>query len=687
MSSVIVSHNVSNFEDFKVLAQIDPVGYSHKPTDEYGIIRNRMKEQPLRKYSINELISNITTGHTISPSGANRNIAWGTQQIIMLDFDIDYVGTTRADILQVASSIGLTPTFAYYTFSHTEDVHRFRFCYCFNEPFTNKGQLQAILRNLLNKFANYSVDKSCSDLSRMFLGTNNTDVFCSGLIYSPRYTDEQITAVDTLIDNTLMPKFYIKGKFQSHIFAQWLIDKYHIIRLNNTQLHYYSNGIHCNNDYADIESLALLHDKSLKILQIKEVMNYIQRMAPKVDSISPPELIAFNNGIYNLVAGRLEPFDMNSYILTSKLSVDYVEPATIPNHKNIERFVSKFFNDIAMGDSDLITLLYEIIGLCCFRSSKFHTAFIFTGTGANGKSTYFKIIQRLVGTGCSNLRLNDLSNNRFALSNLYNKTVNISNDTTQPRFVDTGVLKDIIGGDPLSADKKYEPTTVDFVPFCTFLISINSNLNFYDTTHGLTRRFKVLEFKNRFDGANRDLDIERKLCSPEVLQVIAFRAMQHFGSVLKRGSFTYPRSVKLATDAFMRKNNNVKEFVDTHLIEEMIFQRVIKKEYYQQYVSWCEDNNLLPVGPNIFNDEMERLGYTDRRIQVDGERTIFYVSKNYDKNKDIEQFRNNVTLEDLLDRCKVNLENVDFSQVDLNKLNLTDLQKANFNSFDFSSLN
>lgn len=687
LSSVIVSNEATNIDNFKVLAQIDTISYDYKPIEAYGTIRKRISEQPFREYSISELISNITSGHTISPSGAIKNIGWSKQQIIMLDFDIDYVGTTMADILQVASNLNLTPTFSYYTFSSTKDIQRFRFCYCFNEPITNKGRFQAILRNLLNKFENYSVDKACSDLSRMFLGTNNTDVFRSGLIYSPRYSDEQINAVNTIVSNTFMPEFYIGGKFQSHIFAQWLIDKYHIIRLNNTQLHYYSNGIHCNNDYADIESLALLHYKSLKILQIKEVMNYIQCMAPKVDSISPPELIAFNNGVYNLVTGKLEPFDMNNYILTSKLCVDYIEPATMPNYKNIERFVNKFFNDIAMGDKDLITLLYEIIGLCCYRSAKFHTAFIFSGTGANGKSTYFKIIQRLVGAGCSNLRLNDLSNNRFALSNLYNKTVNISNDTTQPRFIDTGVLKDIIGGDPLSADKKYEPTTVNFVPFCTFLISINSNLNFYDTTDGLTRRFKILEFKNKFDGANRDLDIERKLCSPEVLQVIAFRAMQHFGSVLKRGTFTYPRSVKLATDAFMRRNNNVKEFISTHLIEEMLLQRVIKKEYYQNYVTWCEDNNLLPVGPNIFNDEMERLGYTDKRIQVDGERTMFYVSKNYDKNKDIDQFRNNVTIQDLLNRCNVNLENVDFSQVDVNDLNLTDIQKANLNMFDISALN
>ena len=689
LKSVIISREVDNIRDFKVLAQIDPVGFDYKPTEEYGIIRNRMKDQPLREYSINELISNITTGHTISPSGASKNIGWSTQQIIMLDFDIDYVGTTMQDVLQEASSIGLTPTFAYYTFSSTEDVQRFRFCYCFNEPITNKGQFQAILRNMLNKFKNYSVDKACSDLCRMFLGTNNTDVFCSNLLYSPRYSVEQISAVSKLVDNTVMPEFYVDNKFQSHIFAQWLIDKYHIIRLNNTQLHYYSDGIHYNNDYADIESLALLHQKSLKVLQIKEVMNYIQHMATKVDSISPPELIAFNNGVYNLVTGKLEPFDMNNYILTSKLNCNYVEPASVANNKVNERFVNKFFNDIAMGDKDLITLLYEIIGLCCYRSAKFHTAFIFTGTGANGKSTYFRIIQNLVGAGCSNLRLNDLSNNRFALSNLYNKTVNISNDTTQPRFVDTGVLKDIIGGDPLSADKKYEPTTVNFVPFCTFLISINSNLNFYDTTDGLTRRFKVLEFKNKFDGANRDLDIERKLCSPEVMQIIAFRAMQHFGAVLKRGTFTYPKSVKLATEAFMRRNNNVKEFVSLNPIEERIIPRVKKKEYYQEYISWCEDSNSLPVGPNIFNDEMERLGYIDKRIQVDKERAIYYVSKDYDLRTDIEQTKNLITFEDLLARCHVKIENVDFSQVNLNDLNLTDVQLFNLNSFDvdISSLN
>ena len=54
---------------------------------------------------------------------------------------------------------------------------------------------------------------------------------------------------------------------------------------------------------------------------------------------------------------------------------------------------------------------------------------------------------------------------------------------------------------------------------------------------------------------SRNADIERRLLSAEVLQIIAYRAMVAFKSVLLRGDLTLPASVKQATDAYLAEND------------------------------------------------------------------------------------------------------------------------------------
>lgn len=276
-------------------------------------------------------------------------------------------------------------------------------------------------------------------------------------------------------------------------------------------------------------------------------------------------------------------------ILTHKINVDFVDPATVPNNESNIAFVNKFFHDIANGDRKLITLLYELIGLCCYRSARFEIAYIFNAPGGNGKSKYFDVIQALADNSCSDLCLKDIVNNRFSLHNLYNMTVNISNDEEQLNVIDTGVLKRLISGNQLSVDKKFEVSELKFKPFATFLISINNNINFRDSSYGFTRKFKVIPFKKTFKGANRDINLEDKLLSPAVLQIIAFRAINCFRKVLLEDrELTEPASVAKATEDYFAQSNPLKYFVSTHSIDDMIAHKVQKELYHKQYIEWCK---------------------------------------------------------------------------------------------------
>ena len=51
-------------------------------------------------------------------------------------------------------------------------------------------------------------------------------------------------------------------------------------------------------------------------------------------------------------------------------------------------------------------------------------------------------------------------------------------------FQTRGNFKRLTGGDDVSVDKKYAPDRISFKPVTTFLISMNEDISFNDTSKG-----------------------------------------------------------------------------------------------------------------------------------------------------------------------------------------------------------
>ena len=439
------------------------------------------------------------------------------------------------------------------------------------------------------------------------------------------------------------PKFYRAGKFQPKLCADWLIKNYHIIRLSGNELHWYDkrSGLYVNNDYGEIQSFIINSQKNdLGDFHIGQVMNRLQYTAPIIRTTMSEDLIAFNNGVYNLETGRLSKFDADKFIFTSKLKVDFVNPSSAD--ADTIAFVDKFFNDIAMGDTELITLLYEIIGSCCYRSSDLEMCFICHGNGGNAKSRFFDIIQALVGSSCSNLRLRDIMNNRFAVSNLQNMTVNISHDEEQMTVNDIGLLKALVSGNPIQVDKKYEIKQIQFAPYTTFLIGTNNLIDFKDSSDGFRRKFRIVPFRNKFTGTNRDFRIARKLCSLPGLEVIAYRAMKCFTEVVHRGYFTEPASVIAETDDYLLDTIPLMEFVQEFPIDDRPGHKISTESYFNLYKDvYCKEHQQTPITTDLskFGGYLRSHGIKHRRIFIDyfGRKLPFYITDKYSPKQDIDK--------------------------------------------------
>lgn len=110
---------------------------------------------------------------------------------------------------------------------------------------------------------------------------------------------------------------------------------------------------------------------------------------------------------------------------------------------------------------------------------------------------------------------------------------------------------------------------------------------------------------------SRNVDIERRLLSDEVLQIIAYRAMVAFKSVLQHGDLTLPTSVKEATDAYLAENDPIGEFVKWFMSNEYHLTYILATEFYEKFKEWCKSNCLS--GLNI-SDKSFRTGIKSHKF-------------------------------------------------------------------------
>lgn len=255
--------------------------------------------------------------------------------------------------------------------------------------------------------------------------------------------------------------------------------------------------------------------------------------------------------------------------------------------------------------------------------------------GGNGKSKYFNIINAIVGSSCMNISLKELTKERFAPANLCDKTCNISPDETNLEILDTGTLKRLSGGDNISADKKFAVDMVSFKSVVKLLISMNEELSFADNTKGFSRRVRVIPFKGTFETGNRDVHIERRLLSKEVLQIIAYKAMVAFKARLDGGydDLTYPSSVKNATDKYLAKNDPIGEFVKWYMDYYYHSTCLLATELYDKFVNWCKSSCLsgLKISDDKLRTALEHRGFVFDVGEEAGTEDVYVYTPDYVK--------------------------------------------------------
>ena len=169
-------------EKFKL--HIDSVEYKDKEIvkKDVGIIKYRLqgKSSPV-EVPLEIVIEELQKGKTISPAVMKGTKAedFVEQQIFMVDID-----NKRKDIpilqideaLEICKKNHLPPIFYYPTFSHTDEIPKFRIVFVMNEVIKNNEIRLIIMKTLISLFE--QADTSCTNADRLFFGTDKEAVIC-----------------------------------------------------------------------------------------------------------------------------------------------------------------------------------------------------------------------------------------------------------------------------------------------------------------------------------------------------------------------------------------------------------------------------------------------------------------------------------------------------------------------------
>jgi putative DNA primase/helicase len=408
--------------------------------------------------------------------------------------------------------------------------------------------------------------------------------------------------------------FSPKGAFLHDRFAKFLISEHHICTIENS-LHIYVDGVY-SSDVKDIERAMIKHIPGLTAARRVEVLRYLQLQA-KETQMASTQYIAVKNGIYNLETGTLDDFNPN-IVVKNKIPVEYVPGAY---YEPTDRTLNK----ITVNNKQLRKILEEVFGYVLFRRNELGKAFILTGDGSNGKSSYLAILRALVGTvNTSSLDLKEL-NQRFKTAELFGKLANIGDDISNEYIKDNSEFKKLVTGEALNVERK-GADPFDFKNYAKLVFSANKMPRINDTSNGLTRRLMFIPFTAHFSKDDPDFDpfITDKLLSKESLQYVLVLGLHALKRILKVHAFTNAKVVDAESKKYEALNNPIISWLEE---EQPKLLNETTKDVFLGYSVWCTENGYRPVSQIQFVREISRMRHlTQRRQMVDGKRKKFFVT-------------------------------------------------------------
>lgn len=321
-----------------------------------------------------------------------------------------------------------------------------------------------------------------------------------------------------------------------------------------------------------------------------------------------------NPNSINCLNGELE-FINGNWVLGSHVREHYrtaMIPIAYDPNATAPRF-SQFLEEVFSGDADAknkIRIVLEALGYTLIPSCHLEKFFLLIGAGANGKSVLLGVLAELIGRQYVCAVQPSQFENRFQRGHLQGKLANIITEIAVGAEIADAQLKSLVSGEMTTAEHKHK-NPFDFNPYAKHWFGTNHLPHTRDFSDATFRRTIILTFNNKFNGANRDVHLAKKLKSE--LPGIFNMALEGLRQLNINHAFTTCASGIEVIDKWKLEADQAAQFV----AEECVVgptHNVKSADLYAAYRLWAEDAGIrYTLNHNNFSNRLASLGYPQGR--------------------------------------------------------------------------
>ena len=240
------------------------------------------------------------------------------------------------------------------------------------------------------------------------------------------------------------------------------------------------------------------------------------------------------------------------------------------------------------------------------------------GVGANGKSTFWNTVSRVLGTYSGKVSADALTvgcrrNIKPELAELKGERMVIASELEEGMRLNTSTVKQMTSTDPIYAEKKYKDP-FSFIPSHTLVLYTNHLPKVGAIDEGTWRRLIVVPFNARIVG-NSDIknygDYLFEHAGGAILAWIIEGAKKAYELGYK---IPLPAVVAEATEKYREQNNWLAHFINDRCETGDGFEAK-SGEFYQAYRTYCAEVSDFTRSTAEFYTALESAGFERRKTK------------------------------------------------------------------------
>jgi len=333
-------------------------------------------------------------------------------------------------------------------------------------------------------------------------------------------------------------------------------------------------------------------------------------------------MINLQNGTFEISPQgiNLKPFDRSDFI-TYQLPFEYNPQAKAP-------LFEAYLNRV-LPDKECQKVLAEYLGYIFIKHGsdalKEEKALVLYGTGANGKSVFFEIVNSLLGVeNVSSFSLKSLTNdNGYFRAKLANKLANYASEINGN--LEASIFKQLVSGEPVEARLPYGQPFI-LKQYARLIFNCNELPKDVEHTNAYFRRFLIIPFNVTIPPQEQDKNLHTKIIEKELSGVFNW-VLEGLNRLLEQKKFSDCEASQRAVEQYRLESDSVQMFLNEHGYKVSATNEIPLKDMFNEYRNYCIENGFKTCSVRTLADRLRNIGYQIERkgygMAVDAEKKSF----------------------------------------------------------------